>query len=78
MQDLQDLRIGFIGSIAKHTEAVASVDGGARLHLYRPLCAATVRIASQGGVIDAATALRFEKLLAEVWTASGQGPLAPP
>ena len=68
---------GDVESIAKHTEALAAIDAGARLDLYRTLCAATVRIASHGGAIDGATALRFDKLLAQVAIPSRQDPSDP-
>lgn len=68
---------GDVGSIAKHIEALAPLDAGARLDLYRGLCAASVRIASRGGAIDPATASRFDRLLTELPVAGGQDAAGP-
>jgi predicted short-subunit dehydrogenase-like oxidoreductase (DUF2520 family) len=61
---------GDLGSIEKHLNALEPLEpqepeaSDTRAELYRALCAATVRIASRSGAIDAATAQRFDELLA--------------
>jgi predicted short-subunit dehydrogenase-like oxidoreductase (DUF2520 family) len=55
---------GDVGSIVKLLHALPSLEGGSQSALYRALCAATVDIATRSGAIDAATARRFEALLA--------------
>jgi predicted short-subunit dehydrogenase-like oxidoreductase (DUF2520 family) len=69
---------GDVGSIDKHLQALAPLDGGRRTGLYRALCAATVDIAARSGTLDATTARRFDELLAHAadGVAAGAGKAA--
>ena len=53
---------GDVESVAKHVAALA-VLGVDTLGLYRQLCERTVRLAVEGGAIDAAVAARFREVL---------------
>lgn len=54
---------GDIGSIAKHVEALATLDDADVLTLYLLLCAGSVPLAQQRGAIDDTQAARFRALL---------------